>query len=188
MRRLIVFNNVTLDGYFVDPNGDMRWAHSGNDDAEWNAFVAGNASGGGELLFGRITYELMAGYWPTPLAMKNDPIVAEGMNRMPKVVFSRTLDRASWSNTKLLKGDIAAEIRKMKNKPGPGMAILGSGSIVAQLAPEGLIDEYQVVVNPVVLGKGRTMFDGIKERLNLKLTKTRAFGNGKVFLCYEPAA
>jgi len=188
MRRLIVFNNVTLDGYFVDTNGDMRWAHSGNDDAEWNAFVAGNASGGGELLFGRITYELMAGYWPTPLAMKNDPIVAEGMNRMPKVVFSRTLDRASWSNTKLLKGDIAAEIRKMKNKPGPGMAILGSGSIVAQLAPEGLIDEYQVVVNPVVLGKGRTMFDGIKERLNLKLTKTRAFGNGKVFLCYEPAA
>ena len=76
----------------------------------------------------------------------------------------------------------------MKKEPGTGMAILGSGTIVSQLAPEGLIDEYQVVVNPVVLGKGRTMFDGIKERLNLKLTKTRAFGNGKVFLCYEPTA
>ena len=137
-------------------------------------------------MFGRITYELMASYWPTPKAIKNDPIVAEGMNSMPKVVFSRTLDKASWSNTKLVKGDIASEIRKMKREPGKGMAILGSGSIVSQLAPEGVIDEYQLVVTPVVLGQGRTMFDGIKDKLNLKLTKTRTFGNGKVYLCYEP--
>jgi dihydrofolate reductase len=188
MRRLVVFNSVTLDGYFAGMNGDFSWAHSGNDDAEWNAFVAENASGGGQLLFGRITYELMASYWPTPNAIKNDPIVAERMNSMPKVVFSRTLDKASWSNTRLVKGDIASEIRKMKKEPGSGMAILGSGSIVSQLAPEGLIDEYQVALNPVVLGKGRTMFDGIKEKLTLKLTKTRTFGNGKVFLCYEPTA
>ena len=188
MRKLVVFNHVTLDGYFVDMNGGMSWAYSGNDDAEWNAFVADNASGGGQLLFGRITYELMASYWPTQAAIQNNPIVAEGMNSMPKVVFSRTLDKVSWSNTKLVKGDIASEIRKMKKEPGKGMAILGSGSIVSQLAPEGLIDEYQVVVNPVVLGQGRTMFDGIKEKLNLRLTKMRTFGNGKVFLCYEPLA
>ncbi len=186
MRELVVFNNVTLDGYFAGVNGDFSWAHSGNDDAEFNAFVAENASGGGQLLFGRITYELMASYWPTSNAIQNDPIVADRMNSMPKVVFSRTLDKVSWSNTKLVKGDIASEIRKMKKQPGKGMAILGSGSIVSQLAPEGLIDEYQVVVNPVVLGKGRTMFDGIKEMLTLKLTKTRTFANGKVFLCYEP--
>jgi dihydrofolate reductase len=186
MRKLIVFNHVTLDGYFTDRNGDMSWAHGGKDDAELNAFVAENASGDGQLLFGRITYELMASYWPTPIALKNDPVVAEGMNRMPKVVFSRTLDRLSWSNTTLVKGDLASTVRKMKNEPGTGMAILGSGSIVSQLAPEGLIDEYQVVVNPIVLGKGRTMFDDIKERLNLKLTKTRTFGSGKVYLCYEP--
>lgn len=188
MRKLVVFNNVTLDGYFAGVNGDFSWAHSGNDDAEFNAFVAENASGGGELLLGRITYELMASYWPTPNAIKNDPIVAEGMNHMPKVVFSRTLNKVSWSNTKLVQGDIASEIRKMKKEPGMGMAILGSGSIVSQLAPEGLIDEYQVVVNPVVLGEGRTMFDGIKEKLALKLTKTRTFSNGKVYLCYEPMA
>ena len=188
MRKLVVFNNVTLDGYFAGVNGDFSWAHRGNDDAEFNAFVADNASGGGQLLFGRITYELMASYWPTPNAIKNDPIVAERMNSMPKVVFSRTLDKVSWSNTKLVKDDIASEIRKMKKEPGKGMAILGSGSIVAQLAPERLIDEYQVVVNPVVLGKGRTMFDGIKAMLTLKLTKSRTFGNGKVFLCYEPMA
>ncbi len=186
MRELVVFNNVTLDGYFAGVNGDFSWAHSGNDDAEFNAFVAENASGGGQLLFGRITYDLMASYWPTSNAIQNDPIVADRMNSMPKVVFSRTLDKVSWSNTKLVKGDIASEIRKMKKQPGKGMAILGSGSIVSQLAPEGLIDEYQVVVNPVVLGKGRTMFDGIKEMLTLKLTKTRTFANGKVFLCYEP--
>jgi dihydrofolate reductase len=186
MRKLVVFNNVTLDGYFADMNGDMSWAHKR--DAEWNAFVQENASGGGQLLFGRITYELMTSYWPTPYAMKNDPIVAERMNNLPKVVFSRTLDKASWNNTKLVKGDMAAEIRKMKKEPGENMVILGSGSIVSLLAQEGLIDEYQIVVNPVVLGKGRTMFDGIKEKLTLKLTKTRTFGNGNVLLCYEPMA
>lgn len=188
MRRLIVFNNVSLDGYFVDGNGDMRWAHRAEPDAEWNAFVAGNASGGGVLLFGRVTYELMASYWPTPLALKNDLKVAEGMNNLQKVVFSRTLDKVSWKNTKLVKGDLVAEVRKMKAEPGEGMAILGSGSIVSQLAQAGLIDEYQMALIPVVLGKGRTMFDGVKEKLPLKLKKTRAFANGTVVLCYEPLA
>ncbi len=184
MRKLVVFNNVTLDGYFVDMNGDMSWAHK--DDAEWNAFVAENASGGGQLVFGRVTYDLMASFWPTPFAIESMPAVAAGMNSMPKVVFSRTMDQASWNNTKLVKGDLAAEIRKLKQEPGEGMVILGSGSIVAQLAPEDLIDEYQIVVNPVVLGAGKTLFEGVKERLNLKLTKSRAFGNGNVLLCYEP--
>ncbi len=188
MRKLVVFNHVTLDGYFVGANSDMSWAYGGNDDPEFKAFVADNASGGGQLLFGRITYDLMASYWPTPNAIKNDPVVAEGMNSMPKVVFSRTLDRPLWSNTTLVKGDVATEVRRMKNEPGQGMAILGSGSIVAQLTPEGLIDEYQVVVNPVILGSGRTMFDGIRKELNLKLTNTRTFRNGKVYLCYEPIA
>jgi len=184
MRKLIVFNNVTLDGYFTDMNGDMSWAHKS--DAEWKAFVEGNASGGGALLFGRITYELMASYWPTPFAMKNDPVIAERMNNLPKVVFSRTLDKASWSNTKVVKGNLAAEVRKMKKEPGEHMVIFGSGSIVSQLAQEGLIDEYQIVVIPVVLGGGRTMFDGVKEKLSLRLKTSRAFSNGNVFLCYEP--
>ena len=188
MRKLIVFNHVTLDGYFVDSNGDMSWAHNNMNDPEYKSFVEGNANGGGELLFGRITYELMAGYWPTPHALKSDPTVAERMNNLKKVVFSRTLDKAAWNNTKLVKGDMAAEIRKMKKEPGDGMVILGSGSIVSQLAQEGLIDEYQMVVNPTVLGKGRTMFEGVPDKLALKLTRTRAFGNGNVLLCYEPKA
>jgi dihydrofolate reductase len=186
MRKLIVFNHVSLDGYFVDANGDMSWAKADHNDAEWNEFVSGNASGEGALVFGRVTYEMMASFWPTPVAMEMMPAVAEGMNRMPKVVFSRTLSEASWNNTNLVKGDLATEMRKLKQEPGPDMVILGSGSIVSQLAQEGLIDEYQIVVNPIALGAGRTMFDGIKEKLRLKLTKSRAFNNGNVLLCYEP--
>jgi dihydrofolate reductase len=188
MRKLVVFNNVTLDGYFADRNGDIRWAHQAPQDAEFLAFVAENAKSGGELLFGRVTYELMASYWPTPLAMKNDPVVAERMNHLPKVVFSRTLNAASWSNTKLVKGDLAAEVRKMKQAPGPDMAILGSGSIASQLAQAGLIDEFQLVVNPLILGQGKPLFTSIQQQLALKLTRTRAFGNGCVLLCYAPGA
>lgn len=187
MRKLIVFNHVTLDGYFVDKNGGMKWAYTTQKDAKWDAFVAQNASGGGVLLFGRITYEMMASYWPSPLAAKTTPVVADRMNHGQKVVFSRTLEKASWNNTQLVKGDMVGEVRKMKNEEGPGMVILGSGSIVAQLAPEGLIDEYQVVVNPVAIGGGRTMFEGVQKKLDLKLTKTRFFTNGNVLLCYEPA-
>jgi dihydrofolate reductase len=183
MRKVAVFNQVSLDGYFVDMQGDMSWAHKS--DLEWQAFVEENARRGGELLFGRITYELMASYWPTPYALENDPIVAERMNNMPKIVFSRTMDRATWNNTKLVKGDLIAEIRKVRQAPGKDLVIFGSGSIVSQLAQAGLIDEYQIVVNPIILGKGRTMFDGVQEKQPLKLTETRSFSNGNVLLCYE---
>jgi len=186
MRSLIVFNHVSLDGYFVDKKGDMRWAH--RQDPEWNEFVAGNARGGGVLLFGRVTYEMMASYWPTPMAAQNSPAVAEHMNNLQKVVFSRTLDRASWNNTKLVKGDLATEVRKMKQESGQGLVIMGSGTIVSQLAQEGLIDEFQIVVCPIVIGSGRSLFEGVTEKLNLKLTKSRTFGNGNVYTCYEPAS
>ena len=186
MRKLLVFNHVSLDGYFTDANGDMSFAHQDDQDAEWDAFVVGNASGGGMLLLGRITYELMASFWPTPLAAENMPVVAEQMNNLPKVVFSRTLDKASWNNTKLVTDDLPGEIRKMKKESGEDMVILGSGSIVSQLTQHGLIDEYQIIVNPVALGKGRTMFDGIQEKVPLKLTNSRTFGNGNVLLYYQP--
>ncbi len=185
MRKLIVFNHVSLDGYFTDAQGDMSFARNDRPDAEWDTFVAGNASGGGMLVFGRTTYEMMAAFWPTPVAAENMPVVAQQMNALPKVVFSRTLEMVSWNNTKLVKGDLTGEIRRMKQEPGEDMVIFGSGSLISQLAREGLIDEYQIVVNPVVLGKGRSMFEGIKEKLSLKLKKARTFANGNVLLCYE---
>jgi dihydrofolate reductase len=184
MRKLIVFNQVSLDGYFTDKNNDMSWAH--RQDPEWNAFVAENATSGGELVFGRVTYDQMASYWPTPQAFKNSPAVAEAMNELPKVVFSRSLDHASWKNSRLVKRDITEEMRRMKKEPGLDMVIFGSGSIVAQMTDAGLVDEYQVVVNPIVLGSGRTMFDGVRDRMNLVLQKSRAFQNGNVVLYYAP--
>ena len=186
MRRLIVFNSVTVDGYFTGAGGDMSWAH--NEDPEWNAFVEENASGGGVLVFGRVTYEMMASFWPTPFALQSYPLVAKQMNDAEKVVFSRTLDSVSWSNTTLVKGDLTTEVRKLKEAAGDDLVILGSGSIVAQLTDASLIDEYQIVVDPVVLGAGRTMFEGIKNKLKLKRVKTRTFNNGNVLLCYERIA
>jgi dihydrofolate reductase len=184
MRKLIVFNSVTLDGYFTDLNGDMSWAH--RNDEEWNAFVEGNASGGGVLLFGRITYQMMAGWWPTEMAIKAYPAVARQMNCLPKVVFSRTLDKATWNNTTLVNDNIPSAIRRMKSEPGQDMVIFGSGTIISQLTQERLIDEYQVVIVPVVIGSGKSMFDGVRNKLDLKLAQSRVFRNGNVFLCYEP--
>jgi len=187
MRRLVVFNSTSLDGYFTDARGDMRFAYNVAADAEFDAFTAANASAGdGALLFGRKTYELMAGWWPTPAAAAAMPEVAAGMNRLRKYVFSRTLTSVSWSNSVLLKGDLATEVRRLKSEPGEGIVILGSGSLVPPLLAAGLIDEIQVVLIPTVLGGGRTMFEGTPGPVALTLTKTRSFKNGKVVLSYEP--
>lgn len=186
MRKLIVFNHVSLDGFFTDANGDMSWAQTGADDPEWNAFVAENSSGNGTLVFGRKTYDLMAGFWPTPMASQQMPELAERMNGCPKIVFSRTMDEATWSNTTLLKGDLADEVRRLKEEPGEGLTILGSGTIVSQLAEAGLVDEFHVVVNPIVVGAGRTLFETVDGKLKLELATSRAFRNGNVLLSYKP--
>ncbi len=187
MPKLAVFNSITLDGYFTDAKGEINWAYNPQKDPEWDAFVEGNAKGGGILLFGRITYDLMVKFWPTPAAQQSLPVVAERMNNCLKVVFSRTMEKATWNNTRLVKGDLVSEMRKMKKESNLGMVILGSGSIVSQLAPEGLIDEYQFVFTPYILGSGRTMFEDISKKLALRLTESRTFANGNVFLRYDAA-
>jgi dihydrofolate reductase len=187
MRRLTVFNSVSADGYFTDANGDMSWAHK--DDPEFNEFTASNAkrSGGGTLLFGRVTYEMMKAFWPTPEAGKAFPDVAQAMNELSKVVFSRTMKQADWQNTKLVKDDPVAAVKAMKQQSGSDMVLMGSGTIVSLLAGADLIDEYQLIVNPLVLGEGRTLFEGIKKPLPLKLVNERRFKNGNVLLSYESA-
>jgi len=185
MAKLSVFNSITVDGYFTGPKGDISWSKTDND-AEFNAFIEGNAKSGGVLLFGRVTYEMMVSYWPTPEAMKQNPVVAERMNSLPKIVFSKTLKNVSWNNTKVVSSDIASEVRKLKKESRQDLVLMGSGSIISQLAPEGLIDEYQFIVTPVALGDGRTMFEGINDKLPMKLTRSRTFGNGKIAVWYEP--
>lgn len=181
MRQLIVFNQISIDGYIADATGDMSWAH--RSDPEWNAFVAGNAGSDGELLFGRTTYDQMASFWPTPMAAHQLPDVARGINAASKLVFSRTLTKASWNNTQVISGDIVGAIRQRKAAPGPPMVIMGSASIVAQLIE--LVDELQLVVNPVALGSGKNMFHGIRQHLPLTLASSRVFHNGNVLLTYR---
>lgn len=183
MRRLTLFNLMSLDGYVAGVNGDITWHKVDN---EFQELAIAASSSGNTLLFGRVTYELMAGFWPTPEAMQADPLVAAGMNRSEKIVFSRTLQRADWNNTRLVKDDLLGEVRRLKRGDGRDLTVLGSGSVVAQLAAAGLIDAYDILLNPVVLGRGKTMFEGVPDRIELKLVSLRKFGNGNLLLKYEP--
>jgi dihydrofolate reductase len=185
MRKLRSYTSISLDGFFTDAKGDMSWAHKRDD--EWNAFASGNAGGNAALLFGRVTYEQMKAFWPTPQAAQMMPEVAAGMNRMPKYVASRTLKVSDWQNTTVLEGDLVRQIQALKSTDGPDVVILGSGSIVSQLTEARLIDEYQLVLTATALGKGRTPFQTLDDRRTFTLKKTRAFTNGNVVLWYEPA-
>lgn len=183
MARLSSFTMLSLDGCYADAHGDMSWAHA--TDAETRSFTAENAKSDGVLVFGRITYEMMAAYWPTKLAAQNDPAVAEGMNRMPKVVFSKTLQSAEWSGTTIAKGNLVSAMKKLKQGERD-LVVLGSGTLVGALTQAGLIDEYQLLVNPLILGDGRRLFAGVTRAPRLVLESTRRFENGNVFLRYRP--
>ena len=185
MNRLVVFSSISVDGYFTDAHGDMSWAH--RSDPEWDDFVAGNARQNSTLLFGRVTYEQMASFWPTPEGRRMAPEVAKGMNQASKIVFSRSLDKVSWTNTRLVNDDMPQAVRALKRNEGRDLVVLGSGSVVSQLAQEDLVDEYRLVLVPVVLGAGRTLFDGLRERVGLQLVDTRPFKNGNVVLGYRRA-
>jgi dihydrofolate reductase len=180
MKKLRVFESISVDGYFTDRGGDMSWAHAGQQDPEFAGWVGDNASGGGALVFGRITYQMMEAFWPTPLAAQQMPVVAKGMNAAKKYVASRSL-KPTWNNTRLLKGDLLDAVRALKAEEGPGITVLGSGNVAAQLGEAGLVDDYQFVVVPIALGAGRTVFtSGCK----LRLVEQRAFRCGNVVVTY----
>jgi dihydrofolate reductase len=185
MRKLAVFNNITLDGFFTDTKNDMNLFHREND-PEWNKFTSENAtSRRATLLFGRKTYELMKSYWPTDEAKQRMPEVAAGMEAMEKVVFSRSLKEPGWSNARIVKGDLANEVRRLKQSAGDPMLIMGSGSIVSQLTKERLIDSYTMVIWPIVLGAGRTMFEGVEGIIGLNKVDEKMFANGNIVATYE---
>ncbi len=184
MRKVLFFMLTSLDGYFEGPNQDITWH---NVDAEFNEFAIEQLNSVDALLFGRVTYEMMASYWPTPTAIKDDPIVAGKMNSLPKIVFSKTLSNVSWPNTQLIKKDFVEEIEKLKKQPGKDMIIFGSSDLAVSFIQHNLIDEYRIMVNPVVLGGGKPLFKGIPKRFDLKLLKARAFKSGNVLLFYAPA-
>jgi dihydrofolate reductase len=183
MRRVFLFIMVSLDGYYEGPNQDISWHHV---DKEFNDFAIQQLDEVDMLLFGRVTYQMMASWWPTPSAIESDPIVAGKMNSLPKIVFSRTLAKAEWNNSRLIKDNIADRVAELKQQPGKDLAIFGSSDLAASLLQMGLIDELRIMVNPVVLGNGKPLFKGLNHRAELRLTRTRSFGSGNVLLYYEP--
>jgi dihydrofolate reductase len=183
LRKLSAFNFITLNGFYKGPGEDITWHKHGEEEAAYSLEGLKSES---ILLFGRVTYEMMASYWPTPMALQSMPDVAKGMNNAEKIVFSKTLKKAEWNNTKVLKENIVEEIRSLKRTSKKDMTILGSGSIVTQCADAGLIDTYLIMLDPVAIANGTSIFNGLKNNLNLKLVTTRAFKSGVVLLEYEP--
>ncbi|MGB8216687.1 MAG: dihydrofolate reductase family protein [Candidatus Methanoperedens sp.] len=191
MRKIGVFIHVTLDGYFAGPHGEIDWFKVIKRDEEWEKYTHEQSSGSGNtLIFGHTTYEMMKSYWPTPDAIMNDPGMASVVNNSPKIVFSKTLKNAeegpNWKNIRLFHEIKPEEIIRLKEQEGKDFTILGSGSIVQQFANLGLIDEYHLVIVPVILGSGKSLFKDVL-KMNLKLLGTREFKNGIVLLKYRPA-
>lgn len=181
MRRIFAFGMTTLDGYYEGPNQEFDfWTV----DDEFKAFSADQLEEVDTLLFGRITYEGMAAYWPTPAAEEDDPTVAARMNSLAKVVVSRTLAKAAWTNTRLLSS--VEDVGLLKREPGGNIAILGSLDLTTALIGIGLVDELRVMVNPVILGAGKSVFRSASERIGVRLLESRPFNSGNVLLCYQP--
>lgn len=190
MRKVIVSMNVTLDGYMSGVNCELDW-HFKTWTKEMADLLYEQLSRADTILLGRITYNAMASYWPTrakDLSFPREDIAfADLMNNYTKLVFSKTSAISPWNNSKLLKGEPAAEILKLKQKPGRDMIIYGSGKIVNSLAKSHLIDEYQLWVHPVLLGKGKPLFKDLEQQSRMKLSKIKTFSSGVVLLYYNSA-
>lgn len=183
MRKVFVFMMTSLDGFFEAANPtDLSWHHV---DDEFNVFAVDQVKEVDTLIFGRVTYEGMASYWPTDAAKADDPIVAKQMNSINKIVFSKSLDKVDWENTTLIKDEAAVELQKLKSQPGKDMAIFGSSKLCASLIDAGVVDELRIMVNPVLIGAGTSVFAGLTKQHELELIKTRNFKNGNVLLFYK---
>ncbi|HXD94724.1 MAG TPA: dihydrofolate reductase family protein [Bacteroidia bacterium] len=183
MNKLTSFTFITLNGFFKGQNEDTTW-HSHREEA--GKFANEASSADNILLFGRKTYEMMASFWPTPMAAELFPIMAKNMNKSEKIVCSKTLKNVDWNNTTILKGDLVEQIKQLKQNAKKNITILGSGSLLTQLSDAGLIDQYTIMLDPVALGKGTSIFEGIQSNLELKLVSSRVFEkDGVVLLNYE---
>ena len=181
MRKMFSFMMTSADGYHADPGQALDWH---NVDQEFSQFALAQLREAGTLVFGRVTYEGMAAFWPTPAGEESDPEVAKAMNTTPKIVISRTLPQATWAGTRIISDHAEEELAKLKQQPGKDIVIPGSSTLTAGLLQTGLLDELRIMVNPVILGQGRSLFAGAG-RTGLKLLKTRQFTSGNVLLYYR---
>ncbi|KAA2240265.1 dihydrofolate reductase [Chitinophaga agrisoli] len=185
MRKLLLFAHMSLDGFAGDINGGLDFLTY---DSELQQYAAELVKTVGAPVYGRNTYNLMAGYWPTVL---DNPKASEGsleharwVQEIPKIVFSTTMTSADWNNTTLIKDNIVEEVNKLKQQPGKDLAIFGSPGLSKSLMSLGLIDEYKLTLHPVILGKGISLFDSNAQMSNLKLLESKTLGSGVVTLHY----
>ena len=179
MRTIFAFEMMTLDGFYAGPNDEFDWP---NVDAEFFDWSTAQLDRSDTIVFGRVTYEGMSSYWPG--APADDP-TAQRMNGYSKVVVSRTLQKADWNNSRIVRG--IDDIAELKNQPGKDIAVFGSFDLTVGLIDAGLLDELRVIVNPIVLGAGKSLFNTADKRIGFTLKDTRRFDSGNVLLTYTPA-
>lgn len=182
MRKTFLFMMLSANGYFEGVEHDISWH---NTDIEFSNFADNQLDETDTLVFGHRTYELMANFWPTAAAQESEPGTAKRMNSLSKVVFSRDVVATNWENTKSYKGNVAKIITSLKQKTGKDIAVLASSNLCLTLIKEGLLDELRLMINPIILGKGTSLFEGLESSLNLKLKNSKTFRNGNILLIYD---
>jgi dihydrofolate reductase len=183
MRTVSSFIITSLDGFYQGPNGEFDWPIV---DEEFKDFAVRQLDEADTLGFGRATYEHMAAYWPTDQLQANDPAIASPMNSKPKLVFSTALAHASWSGTIIIDGEAVERMEAIKTAPGE-LLVIGSAHLTACFAAAGVLDEPRIMVCPIVLGQGRSLFEELKGRVALRLAHVRQFDSGNVLLTYRPS-
>ena len=188
MRKIKLQMQLSLDGFVGGPNGELDWMVWNWDDILKN-YVTGLTNSADTFLMGRATGEGMAVYWPTvagnPESSEEDKWMADKLNNLPKVVFSRTVTSINWTNARVA-NDIVEEVKELKKEPGKDIIIYGGAGIVSSFIRENLIDEYHLFINPVIIGTGKTIFNHVKEQMKLKLVNATVSATGIVILHYQP--
>ena len=187
MSKLVVSQFVSVDGVIEDPGGSEGferggWAFQYDRGDEGNKFKLDEVMASGSLLLGRVTYEGFADAWPSRTGD-----FADKFNNMPKFVVSTTMDAADWNNSTVIKGDVAEQVAKLKQEPGGDILVNGSRQLVQTLAEHGLVDEYRLMVFPVVLGAGKRLFEETSDATGLQLVDSKTVGSGVLILIYQPA-
>lgn len=188
MRKVILFMHMSFDGMVCGANNEQDWMTM-NDD-EMGKFLAGDMLKTVDtILTGRVLYDGFASFWPGVPDMPNIPPelveFAHWMNNTPKVVFSKTLEKAEWTNSTIVSGDLAEEVAKLKAQPGGDMIIFGGAATVEEFTRLGLVDEYRIKLEPIIMGQGKPLFKDVQDRQKLKLTLSKSFDSGVVGLYYE---
>ncbi|WP_163708771.1 dihydrofolate reductase family protein [Mangrovibacterium lignilyticum] len=185
MRKLTAFVFTTLNGYYKGANENIDWHSNGPEEIE---FAQQKLQEGNTLLFGRKTYDMMKNFWVSPMAYELFPTIALRINQAEKIVCSTTLQSSDWANTTILNGDIVTQLKALKETEGEDITLMGSGQLVKQLAQADLIDEYELMINPTIVGKGETLFEGLEKQLDLQMTDARLFRESGVLLLYYKKA